>query len=80
MSKPRMSVTFVGEGPVARKNLDCSECGAEYTVTSKESDDPSYCPFCGDPGTNYVSDDEDDDEDDESDVDDDWDVDEPDDY
>ena len=50
---------------MARKKLDCSECGAEYTITAKGHEDPSYCPFCGDPGTNLLNDrDDDDDEDD----------------
>lgn len=56
---------------MARKNLDCSECGAEYTIVAREDEDPSFCPFCGDPGANYVSDDarDEEDEDDEDDFD-----------
>ncbi len=60
-------MTFVGEEPVARKKLDCSECGAEYTITGPADEDPSYCPFCGDPGTNLIGDKSDDDEDDDED-------------
>jgi len=54
---------------MARKKMDCGECGAEYSITTKEVEDPIFCPFCGDGTANAVIadrvDDEDEDEEDE---------------
>jgi len=29
------------------KEIFCTECETEYTITHEEVDDPEYCSFCG---------------------------------